>query len=113
MNMELNTINNTDNWGTTASRLNENFSKVNTEVEKLKNSTSKNKGYFTTLDDLKDSYPTPTDGMYAWVGTPYPGIVYESKNNAWVSTGQVPDTETVALADYLTAEEITDVTTIL
>lgn len=104
--MELNTISNTGTWGNSANRLNENFSKVNTEVEKLKNATTKNKGYFTTEEALRAAYPTPTDGMYAWVGTPYPGTVYESKGGAWADTGQVPDTEYVNLAEYATKEEV-------
>lgn len=104
--MELNTINNTGTWGNSANRLNENFSKVNTEIEKLKNATTKNKGYFTTEEALRAAYPTPTDGMYAWVGTPYPGTVYESTGGAWADTGQVPDTELVNLAEYATKEEV-------
>lgn len=104
--MELNTISNTGTWGNSANRLNENFSKVNTEVEKLKNATTKNKGYFTTEEALRAAYPTPTDGMYAWVGTPYPGTVYESKGGAWADTEQVPDTEYVNLAEYATKEEV-------
>lgn len=104
--MELNTINNTGTWGNSANRLNENFSKVNTEVEKLKNATTKNKGYFTTEEALRTAYPTPTDGMYAWVGTPYPGTVYESKGGEWADTEQVPDTEYVNLAEYATKEEV-------
>lgn len=111
--MELNTISNTGSWGSSANRLNENFSKVNTEVEKLKNATTKNKGYFTTEEALRAAYPTPTDGMYAWVGTPYPGTVYESTGGAWTDTEQVPDTESVNLDDYLTATEITDITSII
>lgn len=104
--MELNTISNTGSWGNSANRLNENFSKVNTEVEKLKNATTKNKGYFTTEEALRAAYPTPTDGTYAWVGTPYPGTVYESTGGAWADTGQVPDTELVNLAEYATKEEV-------
>lgn len=39
--MELNTINNTGSWGDAAARLNENFSKVNAEVEKARLASSK------------------------------------------------------------------------
>lgn len=107
--MELNTISNTGSWGNSANRLNENFSKVNTEVEKLKNATTKNKGYFTTEEALRAAYPTPTDGMYAWVGTPYPGTVYESKNGAWTNTEQIPETETIDLTEYATKAEVEEV----
>lgn len=103
--MELNTISNTGSWGNSANRLNENFSKVNTEVEKLKNATTKNKGYFTTEEALRAAYPTPADGMYAWVGTPYPGTVYESTGGAWGDTGQEPDTESVNLNEYAKVKE--------
>lgn len=114
MTMELNTINNTDNWGNTASRLNENFSKIATEVDKAKYSTSKNKGLFSTLSDLKATHPSPQVGDWAVVGSTIPGPIYQCKTaGTWTATGQTGGGDEVNLADYLTATEITDITTIL
>lgn len=74
--MELNTINNTGSWGDAAARLNENFSKVNAEVEKARLASSKNKGLFGSLESLRSAYPTPQVGDWAVVGDSIPGPVY-------------------------------------
>lgn len=112
--MELNTINSTATWGNSANRLNENFSKVSSEVEKLKNATTKNKGLFSSLADLKATHPSPQVGDWAVVGSTIPGPIYQCKTaGTWTATGQTGGGDEVNLADYLTAEEITDVTTIL
>lgn len=109
--MGLNVIKSNDKWGKASSDINTNFTTIQTSVEKIKNFTYKNKGYFTTEESLKSSYPTPTDGMYAWVGTPYPGTVYESKNGVWINTEQVPETETIDLTEYATKTELEEVET--
>lgn len=112
--MELNTINNSDNWGSTTTRLNENFGKISTEVEKVKNSTTKAKGLFSTYDFLKKSCPSPKIGDWAIVGNTIPGEIYECKTaGEWEPTGQTGGGGEVDLTEYLTATEITDITTIL
>ena len=50
--MELNTINKTGTWSEAADRLNNNFSKTSTEVEKVKQNGIRNKGLFSTLESL-------------------------------------------------------------
>lgn len=69
--MELNTINKTGTWSETADRLNNNFSKTSTEVEKVKQNAIRNKGLFPTLDSLKAAVPSPVVGDWAVVGIPY------------------------------------------
>jgi signal peptidase I len=49
------------------------------------------KGYYPTESLLKSTYPTPKSGEYAYVGTPYPGTVYEvSTDGTWTNTGVTP-----------------------
>ena len=47
--MELNSINKTGTWSEAADRLNNNFSKTSTELEKVKQNGIRNKGLFSTL----------------------------------------------------------------
>lgn len=112
--MELNTINNTGSWGDATTRLNENFSKVNTEVEKAKLASSRNKGLFESLTKLKAAYPSPQVGDWAVVGSSIPGPIYRCNTaGTWSSTGSTGGGGDVNLDAYLTATVITDVSTIL
>ena len=112
--MELNNINNTDNWGTTAARLNENFSKISADVEKAKNSSTRAKGLFASLSALKSAWPTPQVGDWAIVGNTVPGTVYKCTTaGTWSNTGQQGGGGEIDLGDYLTATVITDPTTII
>ena len=93
-------------WGAEASRINQNFQNINVDLEKVKNSTTKFKGYFSTEELLFEKYPNPSIGEYAWVGTPYPGTVYDIVDGAWHNTTTVPDEESVDLADYYNKSEV-------
>ncbi|MDO4163877.1 MAG: hypothetical protein Q4D56_05750 [Bacteroides sp.] len=116
--MELNTINNTDNWGTTSTRLNENFSKVNTEVEKLKYGYVRCKGLFASLEALQTAYPSPVVGDWAIVGDTVPGDIYRcSTAGTWEATGETGggveisivsgDSYSVGITNNLAAAEFT------
>lgn len=72
-----------------------------------------NKGMFSTLDELKKTYPKPQDGWWAIVGTSLPSPVYSVKNGQWVAAGGNSGEAVVELADYLQSEAITDATEIL
>lgn len=97
------------NWGDAASTLNSNFQNMNVDLEKVKSSTTKFKGYFTTETALKQAYPSPKVGDTAWVGSTYPGTVYDVHTDGiWHNTGTAPDTETVDLTDYAKKEELTE-----
>jgi hypothetical protein len=104
--MELNTISNTGTWGNSANRLNENFSKVNTEVEKLKNATTKNKGYFKTDALLKQTHQTAYYGDIAYVGTSYPYQIWTWNGTNWEDSKSTGGSETVNLGNYYTREDI-------
>ena len=103
--MELNSINKTGTWSEAADRLNNNFSKTSTELEK---------GLFSTLKLLEEAVPSPVVGDWAVVGDTIPGPIYECKiKGKWSPTGMTGGGGSVDLNGYLTAEEIDDVTSIL
>ena len=105
----LSQIKTDSNWGLEAPKLNQNFQNISTDILKLKNSTTRFKGYHTSEEGLKSKYPAPQSGDYAWVGTPYPGKVYDVVNGQWNNTDQDPPDESVDLVDYYTKEEINSV----
>ena len=112
--MELNTINKTGTWSEAVDRLNNNFSKTSTEVEKVKQNAIRNKGLFPTLDSLKAAVPSPVVGDWAVVGDTIPGPIYQcTKRGVWSETGTTGGGGSVDLSGILTAEEIDDVTSIL
>lgn len=86
--MDLNTIKNTANWGTSAANLNENFSKVGLEVDKLKYAAYNSKLYATEAL-LKQAVPSPKVGDWAIVGDSIPGEIYQCRTDGvWTATGQ-------------------------
>lgn len=86
--MDLSTIKNTGNWGNSASRLNENFSKVGTEVDKLKYAAYNSKLYASEAL-LKQAIPSPSVGDWAIVGNAIPGEIYRCDTDGeWTATGQ-------------------------
>lgn len=112
--MELNTINKTGTWSETADRLNNNFSKTSTEVEKVKQNSIRNKGLFPTLESLKAAVPSPVVGDWAVVGNTIPGPIYQCKTKGtWSATGTTGGGGSVDLSGILSSEEIDDVTSIL
>ena len=71
--MELNNIKTKDiSWGEAASALNENFGKIGADVEKIKNATIKNKGYYASVADLTSAFPSAQIGDYAYIGSQAP-----------------------------------------
>ena len=100
--MDLKAINGSGIWGTAAADINDNFSRTNIEVEKLKVATINHKGYFTDLPSLKAAVPSPKPGDSAWAGTPYPGTVYDCITaGTWRNTGAVPDTPSADLNNWI------------
>lgn len=86
--MDLSTIKNTGNWGSSASRLNDNFSKVGTEVDKLKYAAYNSKLYASEAL-LKQAIPSPSVGDWAIVGNSIPGEIYRCDTDGeWTATGQ-------------------------
>ena len=104
--MDLQRIETTTTWNEAASRLNSNNAKIDSEVEKLKNATYKNKGYFKSLSQLEAAYPTASAGSRAYVGMTYPFLVYWWGGSSWVHSGETGGDETLDLSQYYTKEEV-------
>ena len=103
--MELNKINSSGTtWGAEASALNENFGKIDSSIEQLKNSTTRNKGYFSSEAALKSAVPTAAKGDKAYVGSAYPYQIWTWNGSAWVNSGSTGGEESVRLGDYYTKE---------
>ena len=112
--MELNSINKTGTWSEAADRLNNNFSKTSTEVEKVKQNSVRNKGLFSRVEALQAAVPSPVVGDWAVVGATIPGPIYQCpKRGVWSETGTTGGGGSVDLSGILKAEEIDDVTSIL
>lgn len=101
--MKLNEIEKTGAWSGISATLNNNFQRVENAIEALSYATRKNKGYFKSVDELRNTVPSANKGEIAYVGTTSPYAIYEW-NGQWVNTGEV-HTETVELGNYYTKEE--------
>lgn len=75
-------------------------------IENIELTTTKFKGYFTSVGSLTDKYSNPLQGDFAWVGESYPGTVYDVVNDQWHDTGATPDIGSVDLADYYKRSDI-------
>ncbi len=53
----------------------------------VNNIESTNKGLFPTVDALREAYPSPRAGSWAYVGTEMPAAVYIVANGAWEDSG--------------------------
>lgn len=59
------------------------------------------KGYFEDETLLRAAVPNPMQGDYAWVGYPYPGIVWMCRqDNLWINTSYAPKVPAVDLTSY-------------
>lgn len=103
--MNLETINTQTTWAEASKRINDNNARINEAVMRLQNSTYKNKGYFKTEEQLRNTILTPTAGSRAYVGVSYPYKVYLVDNGTWVDSGETGGSEEVNLEGYFTKEE--------
>ncbi|WP_195360688.1 hypothetical protein [Phocaeicola massiliensis] len=112
--MELNTVIKTGTWSDAADRINSNFSKTSTEVEKIKLSSTRSKGLYPTIEALKAAIPSPVVGDWAIVGKTIPGPIFHCETKGvWSATGMNGGGGSIDLSGYVIAEEIDDVTSIL
>ena len=81
---------------------------VNYTIQKINEMTNGDllynrfKGYYITESALKKAYPNPITGESAWVGEPFPGVVYVVGEDGWETTGEAPKyNDSVNLNDYV------------
>ena len=95
-------------WKNESAQINSNFEKINTELERLKNITTRDKGYYQTVEALVAAYPTAPSGSRAFVGyaAPYAVYIWDDATSAWIDTGQTITDPTIDLGDYYTKEDV-------
>ena len=105
--MELNNIKTKDiSWGEAASALNENFGKIGTDVEKIKNATIKNKGYYASVADLTSAFPSAQIGDYAYVGSQAPYQTWHWTIEGWEKLNDDGGNINVNLNNYYPKSEV-------
>lgn len=104
--MELTKIKSKDiSWGYAAQSLNNNFDKIDTDVEKLKYATSKVKGFFKAEEALNKLVPQANEGEIAYIGSFSPYQIWEWSEGKWVDTYKTEGSINVNLSNYLDKEE--------
>lgn len=90
--MDLNTIQSDGRWGDVSACLNANFEKIRLELMKLRHASILTfcKGYFSTESRFLRLFPSGKTGEYAFVGSPWPGTVYEWADTSWVNSKVSP-----------------------
>ena len=84
--MKLNNINNTGSWGDAAAALNNNSAKLEVEITKLKESTTKFCGNWASSTELIANITTADLGSTAYVGFEAPFAVWTYGADGWVDT---------------------------
>lgn len=106
--MDLREIKKQTTWNEATESLNDNFATIEIEVEKVKNSTIRNKGYYASYDALVATHPMSIAGTRAFVGVTSPFAVYiwDSTQDDWVDSGETIVDEAVDLGNYYTKDEV-------
>ena len=105
--MELTKIKSKDiSWGYAAQSLNNNFDKIDADVEKLKYATSKVKGFFKAEEVLNKLVPQANEGEIAYIGTSSPYQIWEWSEGEWVNTYKTEDSINVNLSNYYDKSEV-------
>lgn len=103
--MALNKIKTEASWGESANNLNSNFESIETDLIKVKNATTRNKGYFSSSSALKSAFPTANVGDKAYVGSSYPYQIWTWSGSTWANSGSTGGEESVDLGNYYTKDE--------
>lgn len=104
--MELRQIKTQTTWEVATDSINHNNGKINEAVTRLENATYKNKGYFKSLEELQNAFPSPPNGSRAFVGNNPPYAIYISENGAWTYSGEGDDKDDVVLDNLYTKDDI-------
>lgn len=99
----LNNIPQAGNFGDIATKLNDNFNKLNIAVETVKSDYIPNKGYFASLASLQTSYPSPEAGDTAYVANTSSSTgyyIYNVVNGVWTASTVEAPPVSVPINDY-------------
>lgn len=104
--MELTKIKSSEiKWGDAARHLNNNFDKIEEGIETIKGATTRNKGYYSSLEFLRSAFPSASVGDIAYVDGGNPYITYRWEGTAWVQVNDTGGQEQVELGNYYTKED--------
>lgn len=104
--MGLQQIKSDSTWGKAAADINQNFDTLGSDMTKVKNATTNNKGYFDTPEELKAMFPTGTSNQIAYVGKSYPYAIYKWDGSKWYNTNQTGGEESLDLNSYYPKSEV-------
>lgn len=105
--MELTKIKSKDiSWGYAAQSLNNNFDKIDADVEKLKYATSKVKGFFKAEEALNKLVPQANEGEIAYIGTSSPYQIWEWSDGKWTNTYASEDSIKVNMSNFYNKTDI-------
>ena len=113
MTLDLKRISHVISWGDAASLLNDNFRVIKEAIESENSEQSLAKGFFKSLEDLRNAYPSPVEGDWAYVGTSFPAYTYTWNGISWVKSSEKKQPEEIVLDGYIQSEEVKDPTKIL
>lgn len=106
--MNIQDIKSNTTWQEASNTINNNNNKISLAIATLENATLKNKGYFTTEEQLKAYVPNPSPGSKAYVGSNWPFKIYYESNGSWVDSGETGGVEDFNLGEYMEAMKSVD-----
>ena len=113
MTLDLKRISHVISWGDAASILNDNFRVIREAIESGDSEQSLAKGFFKSLEDLRNACPNPVIGDWGYVGTSFPAYTYTWNGTSWVKSGEPKQPDEIELEGYIQSMEVDDPTTIL
>lgn len=108
--MKLNEIPVNARWNVVKQVLDNNFLRL---LQAYMQCKVTNVGYFGSYEALLAKFPTANQGDNAWVGSPYPGTIWEYVDGGWHDTGIVPIIDNVDLSEYPQWSDLDDVIAML
>src|SRR5574344_556181 len=106
--MNIQDIKSNTTWQEASNTINNNNNKISLAIATLENATLKNKGYFTTEEQLVAYVPNPSPGSKAYVGSNWPFKIYYESNGSWVDSGETGGVEDFDLGEYMEAMKSVD-----
>lgn len=94
------------NWGSEVTKINQNFTNLNTDIVKLQNTAGIKVPLFSSVSAATASIPSPYEGQLILVGSTLPAPVYRWNGSSWANTGTTGGGTSTALTDYYTKSEI-------
>ena len=101
----LNEIPSTGNWSEIATRINQNFARQNTEVDRAQKVAGLNVPLFASTTQANQYIKSPQYGQTIMVGSGFPATVCKWNGSGWESVGS-SGSVSAQLGNYYTKSEI-------